>query len=241
MNETAGRVLVVDDESTIRQALGTTLNALGFRTETAANGDDALAAVRRDRFEAVLLDINMPGISGIDTCREMRRVAPWLPILMLTVRDSENDIVNALDAGADDYITKPFHIKELTARLRASVRRVRAMPREAPAVLSIGEIELDPDRRSVKKSGEAVRLTPKEFELLHYLMAHAGICITHSRLLRAVWGPEYGNELEYLRTFVRQLRKKIEEDPAKPIYLLTDPYVGYRFCEPSQVARAKPS
>ena len=145
-----------------------------------------------------------------------------------TVRDSQDDLVRALDAGADDYITKLFHIRELTARLRAAIRRNRSM-NPMGTVLAIGEVELDPARRTVRKNGAPIHLTPKEFDLLRYLMRHAGVPVTHSRLLQAVWGPEYGHKLEYLRTFVRQLRLKIEDTPAQPTYLLTDAYVGYRF------------
>jgi two-component system KDP operon response regulator KdpE len=151
---------------------------------------------------------------------------------MLTVRDSEEDKVLALDAGADDYITKPFNIRELAARIRAAVRRSSTSYVDPGAVIQIGNIELDPIRRLVRKAAEPIHLTPKEFDLLHYLMAHAGLPITHVRLLRAVWGPEYGGELEYLRTFVRQLRKKLEADPADPAYLLTDSHIGYRFAQP---------
>jgi two-component system KDP operon response regulator KdpE len=154
-----------------------------------------------------------------------------LAILMLTVRESEDDKVTALDAGADDYITKPFHIRELAARVRAAVRRSAASQADSDEIIQIGDIDLDPARRLVRKAGEPVHLTPKEFDLLHFLMAHAGLPITHVRLLHAVWGPEYGGELEYLRTFVRQLRKKLEDDPAEPEYLLTDSHIGYRFVE----------
>jgi two-component system KDP operon response regulator KdpE len=150
---------------------------------------------------------------------------------MLTVRDSEEDKVAALDAGADDYITKPFNMRELAARIRAAVRRSCASPLDPDAAIRIGNVELDPARRLVRKAGEPVHLTPKEFDLLHCLMAHAGLPMMHAQLLRAVWGPEYGGELEYLRTFVRQLRKKIEDDPAEPVYLLTDSHLGYRFAE----------
>jgi two-component system KDP operon response regulator KdpE len=153
---------------------------------------------------------------------------------MLTVRDSEDDKVQALDAGADDYITKPFQLRELTARIRAAMRWTRTAagpPEETAAVLRVGDIELDPVRRTVKKANRSVHLTPKEFELTHQLMSYAGRPIPHSRLLSSVWGPEYGGELEYLRTFMHQLRKKLENDPANPQYLLTDPHVGYRFVE----------
>jgi two-component system KDP operon response regulator KdpE len=184
-------------------------------------------------FDAVLMDVNMPGMGGIQACRELRRTAPRLQILMLTVRDKESDKIEALDAGADDYITKPFSIPELTARLRSAVRRSAATVLDARIAISIGEIDLDPARRIVRKSGAALRLTPKEFDLLHYLMSHPGIPIAHAKLLQAVWGEEYGRELEYLRTFVHQLRRKLEADPSAPEYLLTELHFGYRFREPS--------
>jgi two-component system KDP operon response regulator KdpE len=154
-----------------------------------------------------------------------------LPILMLTVLDSEDDKVQALEAGADDYITKPFQVRELTARLRSAVRRRNAPDNNRDAPIRYGELELDPVKYRVMKRGRPIHLTPKEFEMLHYLMMNAGEPIAHARLLKAIWGPEYGNELEYLRTFIRQLRKKIEDDPRTPRYLLTDAYVGYRFNE----------
>jgi two-component system KDP operon response regulator KdpE len=171
----------------------------------------------------------MPGMGGVETCRCIRRALARLPILMLTVMDSEDDKVLALDAGADDYITKPFQIRELTARLRSAVRRRNAQDTNRDAPIRSGELELDPVKYRVMKRGRPIHLTPKEFEMLHYLMMHAGELIPHARLLKSVWGPEYGNELEYLRTYVRQLRKKIEDDPRNPQYLLTDAYVGYRF------------
>jgi two-component system KDP operon response regulator KdpE len=226
-----GRILIVDDESSIRRALHNTLHGMGFTVDDAANGEAALRVVREEKYDVVLLDINMPGIGGIRACREMRKSLPRLGILMLTVRDSEEDKVLALDAGADDYITKPFNIRELAARIRAAVRRSSASYVDPDAEIRIGNIELDPARRLVRKAGEPVHLTPKEFDMLRYLMAHAGLPITHARLLHAVWGPEYGGELEYLRTFVRQLRKKLEDDPAEPAYLLTDSHIGYRFAE----------
>jgi two-component system KDP operon response regulator KdpE len=173
----------------------------------------------------------MPGIGGIRACREIRKSMPHLGILMLTVRDREEDKITALDAGADDYITKPFNISELAARVRAAVRRSSVSRVDPDAVIHIGNIELDPARRLVRKAGEPIHLTPKEFDLLRYLTAHAGLPITHLRLLHAVWGPGYGGELEYLRTFVRQLRKKLEDDPGEPAYLLTDSHIGYRFTE----------
>jgi two-component system KDP operon response regulator KdpE len=226
-----GKILIVDDESSIRRALRNTLHGMGFTVDDASTGEEALQRVREEKYDVVLLDINMPGIGGIRACREMRKSLPRLGILMLTVRDSEEDKVAALDAGADDYITKPFNIRELAARIRAAVRRSSVSYVDPDAEMRIGNIELDPARRLVRKGGEPVHLTPKEFDLLRYLMAHAGLPITHARLLHAVWGPEYGGELEYLRTFVRQLRKKLEDDPAEPAYLLTDSHIGYRFAE----------
>jgi two-component system, OmpR family, KDP operon response regulator KdpE len=230
MSSESGNVLIVDDERSIRLSLRTILGNFGFDIVEAARGEEALALVRTESFDAVLLDINMPGIGGIDVCRLMRKASPRLPIVMLTVQGSEDRKVEALNAGADDYITKPFQLRELTARLRAAVRRNRVADDQDAAIL-VGEILLDPGRHLVEKQGRAVHLTPKQFELLHYLMAHAGRPIPHAKLLRSVWGPEYGNELEYLRTYIRQIRMKLEDDPADPKYLLTDSHIGYRFSE----------
>src|ERR1022692_4552167 len=231
MSQSHGRVLIVDDEIAIRRALHNTLHGMGFEVDDAASGEAALDRVREAEYDVVLMDINMPGIGGIRACREIRKSLPQLGILMLTVRDREEDKVTALDAGADDCITNPFNIREPAARIRAAVRRSSASQVDPNAVIRIGNIELDPARRLVRKGGQPVHITPTEFDLLHYLMAHAGLPITHARLLHAVWGPEYGGELEYLRTFVRQLRKKLEDDPAEPTYLLTDSHLGYRFTE----------
>ena len=231
MSQSQGKVLIVDDDGSIRRALHGTLHGMGFVVDEAETGEAALQLAGEASYDAVLLDINMPGMGGIRACRELRKSLPRLGILMLTVRDSEEDKVAALDAGADDYVTKPFKMRELAARVRAAVRRSSAAKVDPEAPIRIGEIELDPARRLVRKGGEPVHLTPKEFDLLRYLMTHAGLPMTHVRLLRAVWGPEYGGELEYLRTFVRQLRKKLEDDAADPAYLLTDSHVGYRFAE----------
>jgi two-component system KDP operon response regulator KdpE len=220
VNFSEGKVLIVDDDPSVRRALRTTLQTLGFNIAEAASGEEALERMHTAAYDVVLLDINMPGINGLETCRELRRLFLHLPILMLSVRDSEDDKVKALDAGADDYVTKPFHIRELIARVRAAVRRVRTLEKDAKAAIRVGKIELDPARREVYKAGEILRLTSKEFDLLHYLMAHAGVPIAHARLLNAVWGSEYRDEVEYLRTFVRQLRKKLEDDPANPKYVL---------------------
>ncbi len=224
-------VLVVEDDEGIRQSLFETLSALGFVIGEAATGEEALVRLRMVDYDAILLDINMPGMGGMEACRQMSAMFPRLPIIMLTVRDEEDDKVEALDAGADDYVTKPFQIRELTARLRASIRRSQTLPLPPDAPTVIGALKLDPVRYRVEKGGQEIHLSPKEFEMLRYLMQHAGRPIAHNRLLISIWGPEYGNEREYLRVLVSQLRKKIEDDPAHPTYILTDSYVGYRFRE----------
>jgi two-component system, OmpR family, KDP operon response regulator KdpE len=231
MNQSPIRVLVVDDEPAIRRALRPPLLELGFQLTEASRGEEALQALRAAAYDAVLLDINMPGIGGIETLRRIRAFAPRLPVLMLTVRDQEEDKVEALDMGADDYITKPFSTRELVARIRTAVRRVHAPARPEDAPIDVGEIRLEPAKRRVTKRGVAVKLTRKEFDILYCLMSRAGRVITYAKLLTAVWGADCREEVEYLRTFVRQLRKKIEDDPSNPVYLLTDVYVGYRFTD----------
>lgn len=233
MTRLQGRILIVDDEQELRHALRATLAALGFDVAECATGEQALQEFPKRALDAILLDVNMPGFGGIETCQRIRKSCPRMQLIMLTVRDNEQDKVRALEAGADDYITKPFSIRELTARIRAAVRRSRVDQLNTGQPIRVGELELDPGRRAVLKGGEELRLTPKEFDLLHYFMSHSGLPITHAVLLRAVWGAEYGQELEYLRTFVHHLRKKIENDPATPEYLLTEPYLGYRFREPA--------
>lgn len=225
------RVLLVDDQAAIRRALRTSLNELGFQTVEASRGEEALHIVRADNFDAVLLDINMPGMGGMKTLVRLRASYPRLPILMLTVRDEEQDKVEALECGADDYITKPFSIRECIARVRSAVRRAQTPERPVDAPITIGEIKVLPNRRIVSKSGQPIHLTRKEYDILYYLMTNAGRAVTYGKLLASVWGAGYRQEVDYLRTFVRQLRKKIEDDPANPKYLLTDAYVGYRFAE----------
>lgn len=237
-NKQEGKLLVVDDDPSVRRTLHTTLYSLGFDIGEAGTGEEAIALCRIVKYEAVLLDINMPGKDGIETCRELRRLLPRLAIIMLSVNDDYERKIEALEAGADDYVTKPFHMRELTARIRSALRRSRVSASQSDELISIGDVELHPARRLVLKSGEPVHLTPKEFDLLHYLMSHAGLPITHSRLLHVVWGSEYANQVEYLRTFVRQLRKKLEDDAGNPRYLLTDSHVGYRFIDPAQAPRA---
>jgi two-component system KDP operon response regulator KdpE len=208
----AGRILVVDDDPQIRRVMRVTLTGQGYVVDDAKTGEVALEKIRDERFDLVLLDMNMPGMDGLETCRSIRSQSE-IAIIMLTVRDSERDKVAALDAGADDYVTKPYNATELLARIRAALRRTPSMH--------------GPSGR-VTVRGRNVRLTPKEFELLRYLTAHPNKVLPHRELLQAVWGPDYGNEVEYLRVFVNQLRKKIEADPSKPVHLLTEPWVGYR-------------
>jgi two-component system, OmpR family, KDP operon response regulator KdpE len=229
-----GKVLIVDDEPSVRRALHTSLYSLGFDIGEASSGDEALAICRVTRYEAVLLDINMPGKGGIETCAELRRSMPRLAILMVSVNEDQERIVQALEAGADDYIVKPFHVRELTARIRAALRRTRLTSADTEDVIVIGDLTLHSSRRVVQKDGHTIHLTPKEFELLHYLMAHPGRPILHAQLLSAVWGPQYVGQAEYLRSFVRQLRKKLDDDASNPKYLLTDAHVGYRFADPSE-------
>jgi two-component system, OmpR family, KDP operon response regulator KdpE len=236
MSQNPIRVLIVDDEPAIRRALRPPLIELGFQIIEASRGEEALQLLHTNPVDVVLLDINMPGIGGIETLRRIRASAPRLPVLMVTVRDGEEDKVEALELGADDYVTKPFSIRELIARIRTAHRRVHAPVRAEDAPMEIGEIKLVPGRRSVTKRGQAVHLTRKEFEILYCLMSRAGRVVTYSKLLTAVWGAECREEVEYLRTFMRQLRKKIEDDPSNPVYLLTDVYVGYRFADAQMLA-----
>jgi two-component system KDP operon response regulator KdpE len=231
MNQPPIRILVTDDEPAIRRALRAPLLELGFQVAEAQRGEEALQQLRSSVFDAVLLDVNMPGIGGIETLRRIRAFAPRLPILMLTVRDGEEEKIEALELGADDYVTKPFSTRELLARIRTAVRRVRAPSRAEDAPIEIGEIRLEPVKRTLIKRGQQVHLTRKEFDILHCLMSRAGRVVTYSKLLSAVWGADCREEVEYLRTFVRQLRKKIEDDSSNPVYLLTDVYVGYRFAD----------
>ena len=225
-------VLVVDDEPPLRSVLRTSLSACGFAVEEAGNAEKALEIVPQGAFDIVLLDINMPGMGGLEACRRLRALAPHLGIVMVTVRDAESDIVLALDAGADDYITKPFRFGELVARLRAVLRR--ADSGDAPAALQAGNLEIDFERRLLRRAGQVVHLTPTEFDLLALLMRNQGMPITHAKLLSSIWGHEYREELEYLRSYVRALRKKIEDDPSRPKYIVTEPWLGYRFHNPSE-------
>ena len=220
------QILVVDDEPQILRALETTLRGAGYDVETAETGEDALiqAAVRPP--EGVILDLVLPGKSGVEVCRELRE---WTdaPVLVLSVVGEESEKVAALDAGADDYVTKPFGMDELLARLRAALRR--AGPGEP--VLRIGELEIDLENRAIRRAGELVQLTPHEFALLRLLAVNEGKLLTHRAILREVWGAAYQSESHYLHVYVSQLRQKIERDPARPRYLLTETGAGYRLVD----------
>ena len=223
---TSAKILIVDDAQQVRRVLRTTLSAEGYTIFEAGTGEEALESIRASVPDAILLDVNMPGMGGLETCREIRRSLD-VPILMLTVRNAERDKVLALDAGADDYVVKPFGMQELLARIRAALRR-RA-PQGTENAFVAKDFSVDFETRLVLVRGREVHLTPKEFELLRHLVLNAGKPLTHRRLLQAVWGPDYGDEPEYLRVMVNQLRKKIESDPARPKLILTEPWVGYRF------------
>jgi two-component system, OmpR family, KDP operon response regulator KdpE len=231
----SGRILVVDDEPQIRRVMRTALTANGYESFEARTGEEALETLRADNPDLILLDMNMPGMGGMAACREIRAVSD-AAIIVLSVRDSENDKITALDAGADDYITKPFSVNELMARIRANLRRLPTLSDQTAPIVVSKELTVDLSRRQVIARGQPVRLTPKEFDLLQYLLSNANKPIPHRKLLQTIWGPDYGDQVEYLRVFVSQLRKKIEADPARPRYLLTEPWVGYRFAMPEEPA-----
>jgi two-component system KDP operon response regulator KdpE len=225
----AGRVLVVDDDPQIRRAMKATLTARGYQVSDARTGEEALDKLRSETYDLVLLDMNMPGSGGMETCRLIRSSSD-IAIVMLTVNNTEQDKVEALDAGADDYVTKPYSTPELLARIRATLRRLPQAPDAAGLrQLTLEGVEIDLPSRQITVCGRTSRLTAKEFDLLSYFLMHPNKTIAHRELLQAVWGPDYGDELEYLRVFVNRLRKKIEPDRSKPRFLVTDAWAGYRF------------
>jgi len=228
-------ILVVDDEPQIRRVMRSTLSTHGYVITEATNGEDGIESARKIKPDLILLDVNMPGMGGIEACREIRRGSD-APIIMLTVRNAEKDKVAALDAGADDYVVKPFGIEELLARIRSALRRYS--PDEKIPPFSSKDMTVDLESREVMVRGQDVHLTPKEFDVLKHLVANQGKPLTHRRLLQSVWGPDYGEETENLRVVINQLRKKIEADPAKPKYILTEPWIGYRF-QPGRVNTSK--
>lgn len=223
----AGRILVVDDQPKIRRFMRTTLVGDGYEVEDAKTGEEGLARMREFRPDLVLLDFNMPGMGGLAACREIRSNAN-IAIIMLTVRNSEVDKVAALDAGADDFVTKPFSTPELLARIRAALRRLPTS-QSLPERVRVGETVIDFAARTIVRGSTSIHLTPKELDLLRHLTQHANQALTHRELLQAVWGPDYGDQVDYLRVFIKNLRKKIEPNPDSPEYITTEPWVGYRF------------
>jgi two-component system KDP operon response regulator KdpE len=226
---TGARVLVVDDEPQILRALQTTLRGAGYEVDTAATADAALTTAAVKPPEAVILDLVLPDRSGIEVCRELRG---WtaVPILILSAVGEERQKVAALDAGADDYVTKPFGVDELLARLRAALRRTQ--PSREP-VITVGELTIDLEKHAVLREGEPIKVTPTEFDLLRFFAENEGKLLTHRMILREVWGPAYQIESHYLHVYVSQLRRKIEPDPTRPRYILTEPGAGYRFVAPA--------
>ena len=221
------RILVVDDEPQITRVLRTTLSSQGYDIRVANDGEMALELMKNWTPHVVITDLAMPNLDGVGLCRQLRQISQ-VPIIVLSVRGQDRSKVEALDAGADDYVTKPFSITELQARIRAQLRRSPAIE-EPLSTITAGDFSVDLDARMVKVAGQEVHLTPKEFDLLVYLARHPGKVVTHRALLTAIWGPNSTEQPEYLRVFVGQLRKKIERDPSAPKYLLTEPWVGYRF------------
>jgi two-component system, OmpR family, KDP operon response regulator KdpE len=224
------RVLVVDDEPQILRALRSTLRGAGYDVDTATTAESALTKAATQPPEAVILDLVLPDGSGVDVCRELRQ---WteVPVVVLSALGDEREKVAALDAGADDYVTKPFGVEELLARLRAVLRR--AAPAGSP-VIEVGELRVDLDQHAFYRNGELVQLTPHEFRLVRFFAQNVGKLLTHKAILKEVWGPAYQSESHYLHVYVSQLRRKVEREPTRPRYLLTEPGAGYRFVDPGE-------
>ena len=225
------KVMVVDDEPQARRVLRTALIAHGFEVMDAHTGEEAVQNLRQETPDVILLDLKMPGIGGLQACREIRERSE-VPIIVVSGRKTEEEKVGALNSGADDYVTKPVGVEELVARIHAVTRRPSLGSHSR--VLNLDCVEIDLESHEVKRNGSVIHLTSKEFKLLYYFLQNAGKVVSHRRLLQAVWGPDYGNEVEYLRVFINQLRKKIEPDPAHPKYILTEPSSGYRFAPESK-------
>jgi len=222
------RILVVDDEPSIRKTVSTNLARHGYDVDTAETGYEALDRYSRRKPDLILLDLGLPDIDGLEVIQQVRQRAST-PIIVLSVREAEHEKVAALDVGADDYLIKPFGVEELLARIRVALRHALRQAAPSGGVLRCGDLEVDLERRKVRVAGEEVHLTPTEYELLKAFVSHPDRVLTDRTLLQAVWGPEYGSEAHYLHVYVARLRKKIETDPQRPRYLLTDPGVGYRF------------
>ena len=226
----AKRILLAEDEVALRDFVSRNLRARGFEVLEASNGLEAVALWERENPHLLILDVMMPRMDGLEVCRRVREHSA-VPIIVLTALDSESDKVSALDLGADDYLTKPFGVEELLARVRAVLRRTQweAMPPTDSGIKQFGDLEVDLTGHIVRLRGEEVRLSPIEFALLEQLITNAGKVLTHRMLLQRIWGPEYGGEAEYLRVYINRLRHKLGPDPANPRYILTEPGVGYRF------------
>ncbi len=222
------RILVVDDEPQIRRVLYRSLQTRGYDVRVAADGDSALQMFADWAPDLVITDLAMANMGGLELCRQLRAKSEG-PILVLSVKGEEKTKVEALDAGADDYVTKPFGMDELLARIRATFRRIPTTAANAPQLIDIGDFRLDLEGHSVQVKGNEIHLTPKEYDLMVYFARHSGKVLTHRALLAAVWGGDYTEQTEYLRVFIGQLRKKIESDPSNPRYILTEPWIGYRF------------
>jgi len=228
--------LLIDDEPQIRRVLRTGLSAQGAVIMDAQSGEEALELLRQQTVDLILLDMNMPGMGGLETCRAIRN--GWdVPIIVVSVRESDRDKVEALDAGADDFVSKPFSFDELMARIRAALRRTGFATDTTPTHISTPDLEVDFAERRVIAGGKPVRLTPTEFDILRYLISQVNKPVPHRRLLQAIWGPEYGDQIEYLRVFINQLRKKIEPRGPKPTFIATEPRIGYRFVLPEREAQ----
>ena len=225
---TGARILVVDDEASIRRSLKGNLESRGYTVDAAETGEKAMNAFENRRPDLLILDLLMPGMGGIDVVRKLRAVST-IPIIVLSAMGEETEKVKALELGADDYMTKPFGMEELFARIRSLLRRAAGATSAAPVFIA-GDLSVNFDRREVTLEGQLVKLTPTEYDLLKYMIEHAGKVLTHRMLLQEVWGQAYADQAQYLRVFVGQLRKKIEKHPGRPRFILTDPGVGYRFC-----------
>jgi two-component system, OmpR family, KDP operon response regulator KdpE len=227
---TSSKILIVDDEPQARRVLRTALVAQGFEVNDARSGEEALDRLREEPPDVILLDLKMPGMGGIEACREIR-ASSEVPIIVVSAKNSRKDRAEAFEAGADQYVTKPCGIEEVVARIRAARRSADSL--RSP-VLILGDVEVDLETHEVKRKDGVAHLTDKEFKLLRCLASHHGAVVSHRRILQAVWGPDYGDEVEYLRVFINQLRKKIEPDPANPVYIVTDPSAGYRLSIPAR-------
>lgn len=222
------RILIVDDEPQLGRVMRTGLTSHGFEVRVAADGEAGLDVLHDWRPDLVITDLAMPNMGGLEFCRRLRLIS-HVPLIVLSVKNEERTKVEALDAGADDYITKPFGMNELVARIRAALRRATNVPSRSSSLIEAGDFSVDVAVHKISVKQHDVHLTPKEFELLLYFIQHSGVVLTHQKLLGAVWGGDYTKQTEYLRVFVGQLRKKIEPDPANPKYILTEPWIGYRF------------